>query len=375
MCLPGNVRNLLRFGGALLALSISIVLTSCQNDPRPVKVGFIGCLTGRSTDLGVAGRDGFMLAVREINDAGGLSGRPVVPVVADNALDDKMAGEAVQKMLDEKVDFVVGPMTSQMAVSMVPAMNAAKIPLISPTVSTNKLIGIDDYFFRVYYANSQAAEAMAEYIRSSGLERIVALYDTRNLAYTEDWVRIFQKSFTAAGGQVEAVSFSTGNDISFLDVVGSVRALKPDGLLVLANSIDTALICQQAAKLEMAIPKFATGWSYSGKLITYGGRSVEGLVVVQSVDFKKERSEVRHFLDLYRDVYFVDPSFPAAHAYDATRLGLEAMKMPGGELKDNILRVEKFPGILQDFSLDEHGDVVNPPIYFMKVDESVFHSL
>jgi branched-chain amino acid transport system substrate-binding protein len=173
------------------------------------------------------------------------------------------------------------------------------------------------------------------------------------------------------------VSFNAATVGSFYNLVSSIKDKSPDGLLILANSIDTALVCQQAMKLNLSIPKFATGWSYSGKLITYGGRSVEGLVIVQSADLKKDRQEVRRFMKTFRDRYYVDPTFPAVHAYDATRLGLHALKKQGADdgLKQKLLSVESFPGILQDFALDEYGDVVNPPIYFMKVDEAVFHSL
>lgn len=354
-----------------------MLFSSCQKSQPPIKVGFLGCLTGRSTDLGVAGRDGFLLAINEVNAAGGIDGRKIIPVVKDNALDPEKVKSAVRELLDEDVRFIVGPMASQMAITAVPAVNAARIPLISPTVSTNQLIGLDDYFFRVYYANSQATEAMADYIKKSGLKRVVALYDTRNLAYTEDWVRIFTKRFSAEGRQVEAVPFNAATAGSFCDLVSSVKDKNPDGLLILANSIDTALVCQQALKLNLSVPKFATGWSYSGKLITYGGKSVEGLVVVQSADLKLNRGKMQHFLGVFRDGYYTDPTFPSAHAYDATRLGLHALEKLGGEgdLKQKLLSVESFPGVLQDLSLDEYGDVVNPPIYFLQVDEAVFHSL
>ncbi len=354
-----------------------LLLSSCQKSEPPIKVGFLGCLTGRSTDLGVAGRDGFLLSINEVNAAGGIAGRKIIPVVRDDGLDPEKVKVVLRELLDEGVSFIVGPMTSQMAMTVVPEVKAAKIPLISPTVSTNQLIGLDDYFFRVYYANSQAAKAMADYVKTSGLKTVVALYDTRNLAYTEDWVRIFTERFSGDGRQVEAVPFNAATVGSFYDLVSLIKDKNPDGLLILANSIDTALVCQQAMKLNLLIPKFATGWSYSGKLITYGGKSVEGLVLVQSADLKKDRPELQRFLKAFRNGYFVDPTFPAVHAYDATRLGLHALEKlgVGGDLKQELLSIKSFPGILQDFALDEYGDVINPPIYFMKIDEAVFHSL
>jgi len=356
---------------------IALFSTGCERHKEPVKVGFIGCLTGRSIGLGAAGRDGFLLAVEEVNAAGGLSGHQLEPIIVDTGLDPEKAKRAASKLVAEQVAFAVGPMTSQIAVSIVPIMNDAKIPLVSPTVSTNKLIGIDDYFFRVYYANSQAAAAMAGHVSNLGLEKIAVLYDVENRAYTEDWLRVFSEDFADDRHSVIPVPFKTASAVLFYELVKSLLDDSPDGLLILANSIDTALICQQAAKLDLNIPKYATGWSFSGKLITYGGDSVEGLTVVQSVDFHKKRKEVGHFLKAHRTRFFDDPTFPAAHAYDATHLALRALKkkLQGEDMKKAMLGIHDFPGVLQDFSLDQYGDVVNPPIFFRKIDRSVFESL
>jgi branched-chain amino acid transport system substrate-binding protein len=369
-----QVQCSMKFWRLLFPLMALSVLVSCQKPAPPVKVGFIGCLTGRSADLGIAGRDGFLLAVREMNEAGGINGRKIVPVVKDNALDPEKAKQALQEILNEKVSFIVGPMTSQMAMTLTPAVNASAVPMISPTVSTNELIGIDDYFFRVYYANSQAAVAMANHVKQSGLKKIAVLYDTRNSAYTDDWVNTFSDSFITSSHSVERLPFNAATVGSFYEMVAGIKEMNPNGMLILANSIDTALICQQAYKLGMKIPKFATGWSYSGKLITYGGRSVEGLVVVQSVDMKTERRETARFLDAFWNAHYVDPTFPAVHAYDATRLGFMALSQTGDKenLKERLLSIKSFSGVQKDFSFDRFGDVVDPPIYFMKIDQSTF---
>ena len=363
--------------GAIILVAGLVVLTACQKKEEPLKVGFVGCLTGRSAGLGVAGRDGFLLAINEANASGGISGQQILPFIHDNASNTENSAQLARELIDERVSFVVGPMISQIALGLVPVLNEKEIPMISPTVSTNKLIGLDDYFFRVYYSNYQAAVRMADHIAKRRLKKIVALYDTSNRAYTEDWVQIFERSFAANGRKVLAVPFDTSKAISFYDLVASVVKENPDGLLILASSIDTALICQQAMKIKMMIPKFATGWSYSDNLINFGGNSVEGLTVVQSVNFREGREETRRFLAAYREAFLTEPTFPAVHAYDATRLALQALKTKeqGKSLKQSMLSIRDFPGILQDFSLDEYGDVINPAVYFMQIDHAAFHNI
>ena len=142
----------------LLALLVFLVpLQSGCKEPEPARIGFIGELTTRGAGLATSGRDGFLLAVEEINQQGGLDGQKVEFLVEDVGLHKETSLNAVRKLAEKQVSVMIGPMTSQTAVALVPEINRLQIPLISPTVSTNQLNGLDDYFFRVYYTNAQAA--------------------------------------------------------------------------------------------------------------------------------------------------------------------------------------------------------------------------
>ena len=144
----------------LLFLTISL-LTSCS-DPEPVRIGFLGELTTRASGLSISARDGFLLAIEEINARGGINNRPVEGIVQDTRMQNETALNALRKLAEQKVSVIIGPMTSQTAVAVVGEANRLEIPLISPTSSTNKLSGVDDYFFRVYYTNAQAAQLLAK---------------------------------------------------------------------------------------------------------------------------------------------------------------------------------------------------------------------
>ncbi|NIP49758.1 MAG: amino acid ABC transporter substrate-binding protein, partial [Gammaproteobacteria bacterium] len=103
----------------------------------------------------------FQLAIEEVNGNGGINGRLVEGNVRDVSMHKETALHAVRNLSAEKVSAIIGPMTSQTAVAILPEINRLKIPLISPTASTNQLSGQDDYFFRVYYTNAQAAQLLA----------------------------------------------------------------------------------------------------------------------------------------------------------------------------------------------------------------------
>ncbi len=151
-----------------MTLALMCALQSGCEEPKPVRIGFIGELTTRAAGLATSGRDGFLLAIEEVNARGGINGRQVEGLVVDARMHKETALHAIHKLADAQVSAIIGPMTSQTAVTIVPTINSLKIPLISPTASTNALSGIDDYFFRVYYTNAQAAQLLAKHLSAGG---------------------------------------------------------------------------------------------------------------------------------------------------------------------------------------------------------------
>ncbi|MFP3912631.1 MAG: ABC transporter substrate-binding protein [Desulfobacteraceae bacterium] len=76
---------------SLLWLCVAILVTAgslgCDREKEPIRLGFSGCLTGRLSDLGTSGRNGVILAVEQVNAAGGINGRPVELIVRDDRQD------------------------------------------------------------------------------------------------------------------------------------------------------------------------------------------------------------------------------------------------------------------------------------------------
>ena len=136
-----------------------------QNHP-PLVIGYLGGLTGRSADLGVAGRDGALLAVEEFNASGGVDGRRVRLAVEDDRLDQDAARDAFESLLRQGALCVIGPMTSSISVAVAPLALQSDTALISPTTSTDDLTGKRDHFFRLYPDNSGAATELARAVRN-----------------------------------------------------------------------------------------------------------------------------------------------------------------------------------------------------------------
>jgi branched-chain amino acid transport system substrate-binding protein len=215
----------------LLIIGVCLSVVSCSEEP-PLKIGFVGGLTGRVADLGVAGRDGVLLAVEDINQSGGIGGRKVELVVKDDRQDAGSAKQAIRELTKEDVVAIVGPMTSSMAVATQSLINAARIVTISPTVTTDQLSGQDDFFLRVTAPLSRKAKQLASHIVNKlKLKKIAVVYDVSNRAYTETWFNYFAGALQENGGQITvAEEFTSQPDVHFLQIAERILQTEPDGV-------------------------------------------------------------------------------------------------------------------------------------------------
>jgi hypothetical protein len=134
----------LRFGTLLVTLIISALLVACFSR-EPIRLGFLGGLSGRVADLGIGGRDGALLAIELRNASGGVGGRLLELIAEDDQQDTETAKRAVSRLINNKVVATIGPMTSAMAVATVPLANTTQRLM----VTTPDLVRMDDYFLRV----------------------------------------------------------------------------------------------------------------------------------------------------------------------------------------------------------------------------------
>lgn len=343
----------------LLFFFLAVVLPGCK-EKAPVKIGFSGCLTGRLSDLGVSGRNGTMLAIEEQNRRGGVQGRPIELIVKNDRHEPETAIRVDRELIAAGATAVIGHMTSSMSMAALPAANEAKLPLVSPTTSTNKLADIDDYLFRVVPANRHESNHLADYAREGlGLKAVGILYDLSNPVYTEGWQRNFTNRFEEKGGTVVfSGTFTSGDDAPYLALIQSLREAEPDGAVVIGGAIDTAMICQQLRKLGEDPPILAAGWSETTDLIRHGGSAVEGLFFSSMFDKKSRQPSYLAFVDRFRERFGGPPDFAAACAYEATRLLLKALESPLAEtdLKKAILAVGIFDGVQGPIRINRYGD-------------------
>jgi len=342
----------------LLGVAFSLAVGCSKNDP--IKIGFLGSITGKNADLGVAGRDASLLAVETINASGGINGRKVEIVVKDDAQSPETAIKAMTELAQEKVVAVVGPMGSAIAKAVIPVAEQAKLVLISPTSSSNELTGKDDYFFRVMEPNLLFARHLAETSIKLKIKRVAVIYDLQNKTYTVDIFQAFRDEFTRLGGTISAeVTYDSTTKPAFLPLVQQLKMNQGDGVMVLASSVDTINICQQIRKENQGVPILSGACGIAQRdLVQQAGKSTDNVIFTLPVNSQSTSPAFVAFREAYEKRFKDQPTFAAVLAYDAAQAlftGLKKNPDPA-RLKETLQGIASFPGLQGEIRLDKFGD-------------------
>ena len=344
-----------------IILALLCSASACSDD-KTIKIGLIAGLTGRVADLGIAGRDGVMLAVEEANSNGGVNGKYVELIIKDDKQDPVVCEKALVSMLEQDVSAIIGPMTSSMGMVVVPHINKHAIPTISPTVSTTELTGIDDYFFRIIPDISNVAVQTADYIyQKQSYRRLLVIRDQGNRAFTEPWFQTFKTRFETLGGvEVASVSYVSQDSFNFLELIQQVNVVEYDCLIILASALDTAMISQQLRKKDIVIPIIASEWASTEDILEYGGNAVEGIEILHSFDKNNQSAVFLSFSDRFKERFGYTGSFAAAYAYNAAKILLEALAKENSpeKIKSAILAGSPYDGVQRKIQFNKYGDVL-----------------
>ncbi|WP_371323421.1 ABC transporter substrate-binding protein [Dechloromonas sp. ZY10] len=359
-----------------LLLLLIAGLSACGRQ-EPLMIGLIAGLSDRGSDFGESVRNGVILAVEQQNAAGGINGRMLELVIRDDGQNREQAARAARELIALKPEIVIGPVTSSMATVVVPLMNEAGLTLISPTVAAPDFVGLDDQFFRVNRSTRTAAEHHAEILFGRGARRTALAYDTSNGPYSHTWVAAFRDKFTALGGQVSAaVAFASSAQTGFAGVIKEMLRSRPDALLFVASSLDTARLCQQARRLAPQLPLSSTEWAASGEfLVEMGGEAVEGLLIAHAYN-RNDNGAFETFRQAYRQRFQREYGSFSPLAFDTANIVFSALRkrQPGQTMKSALLGSGPYTGLQQEIRFDAWGDA-SRQVYFTEIRNGQFKQL
>ena len=189
-----------------------------------------------------------------ITSAGGIDGQPAELLVHDDEQNDAVARGRMAELFDAGVRLIVGPMTSSVAVAVVPLANQRGIPMVSPTSTTHELSGRDDAFFRVVPDAPTGAAQEAEHLVRQGTRRLATVVDLNNRAFSESWAKAAVRRLGELGGQTALeLTFASQPGVAYAELAQRAASSGADTVLLVTNAADAAV-----ARRCSAAPALAT---------------------------------------------------------------------------------------------------------------------
>ena len=260
----------------ILLLGLLSILYQPALAAEPIKIAAIFAKTG------IAGNDNapevqmVEWSVEELNNQGGLLGRPVELIILDNKSSPIGSSMAARKAVQLGVPAVIGAAWSSHSLQIAPILQQAKISMITGSSTNPKVTRIGNYIFRTCFIDSFQAQAMAQFAYTELGARTAIVLEIINEEYSLTLAELFSKSYQQYGGKVILKESYSNDAVDFVNLLKKVKTLHPDVVYVPGYERDSGLLIKQAASMEIQTTFLgADGWA--GPLIyNFGGNALEG---------------------------------------------------------------------------------------------------
>ena len=200
-----------------------------------VKIGINYELSGAVASYGEASVDGIMMAFDEINAAGGIDGKKIVPIKVDNKSDAaESTSLATRLMTKDGVVAILGPATSGNFMAAIPVSTSNKVPIISASATADKGVTMDasgkvnEYVFRLCFNDSFQGVTMANFAFDNLKKTKAVIIQDKSSDYADGLARNFIERFEAAGGKIVAKEGYVTKDKDFNSILTKIKALDFD---------------------------------------------------------------------------------------------------------------------------------------------------
>ena len=344
-------RLFLQTGAATIAISTAGGFAQASEPAgEPVYLGVSGPLTGPNAQYGAQWKQGFDLALDQINGSGGIKGRPLRYLFEDTQSDPKQTVAVAQKFVaDKRIVAELGDFASPASMAASPIYQRAGLVQFGLTNSHPDFTKTGDFIWSnsVSQADEQPLNA-AFAVKRLGFKRIAVLH------LNTDWGRTSKDHFVAAaknlGAEVVATEGYLPEEKDFRSTLVRVRDANPDSLFLVSYYADAALIVRAARQTGLAVPVAASSSIYSPKFVELGGDAAEGVFTAARFFPADPRPEVQTFVTSFKAKYGKEPDAFNAYAYDTMVLFgqvlREAPELDRGTVRDTLARVKDVPSVV-----------------------------
>ncbi len=325
------------------------------------KIGGILPLTGDAASYGIPLQQAALLAQKEINAQGGIGGRPIKFIWKDGRCEKNEAKMAAEQLVNqEKIDLLLGGACSSEFLNAAPLAQAKKIITFSSSATSPKISELGRYVFRTCPSDALAGKAAAGYaFEKWGAKTAAVVAEEKD--YTLSLKEVFKENFSKLGGKVVLDEvFATGTT-DFASTSAKIKNLAPEVVYILPQSPTPGVLLVKALKAQGVTAKILTAEVLLIRdAVTEQGQVLEGVTGIE-VLFDENRPKTKKFLELYKNEYQLEPTYPGfmSGMYDILYLVKEAYESGAknsDEMANWLYQLKNWEGAVGTLDFDEHGD-------------------
>ena len=332
-------------------------------------VGVNAELTGNVANYGKSMKSGFELAVEEVNKAGGINGKKIRVVEADNKSEPSESGNAATKIVTkDKVVAVIGPATSGCVAAEEPILSSNKVPLIAPCatapgITVDKSGKVKPFVFRACFIDPYQGEIMAKFASEDLKVKKVAILHDSSSDYSKGLTAVFTEKFKAAGGTITADEAYLAKDIDFKAALTKLKATNPDAIYIPGYYEEVAKIIKQAREIGLNVPLLGCdGWD-SPKLVEIAGKEATNKCYFSNAYTAEDKDPgVQKFISAYKAKFNKVPDVFAMEGYNAGLVLFNALKTAnsadGTKIAEALAKTKDLQVANGKFSYDEYHNPV-----------------
>ncbi len=334
------IRNNLLITATTVFLGSLMAVPNARAAAPAIRIGVIAEMTGDIPAVGASCKNAALMAIKEVNDGGGLevggARRKIELCIEDNAgKADQSASAAMKLITRQNVLAIIGPNASRYAIPAAEIAETSQTVLITPW-STNPKTTLDastglpkKYVFRACFIDSFQGRVVARFAFENLKAKTVAvLYDVAS-EYNKGVAEVFKANYTKLGGKIVASETYTTNDKDFSAQLTKIKSAAPDVVFLPNYYSEVPLQVQQAHRLGLQCVFIGSDSWGSADLLKLGGKDLEGYYFSTHYAADSAAPVATAFIANYKKTYGAVPDDVAALTYDAFGLLFMAIKNAG----------------------------------------------
>ena len=353
----------------LSLMTLAVFFAGYLHAQEVVKIGHVAPLSGAIAHLGKDNENGARLAIEELNAKGiSIGGKKVKfeLLAEDDAADPKQGTAAAQKLVDQKVNGVVGHLNSGTSIPASKIYSDAGVPQISPS-STNPKFTRQGYktTFRVVADDVHLGGTLGRYAIQKLSAKNIAVIDDRT-AYGQGVADEFEKAAKAAGGTIVGREFTTDKATDFTAILTTIKGKKPDVVFFGGMDAVAGPMIKQMKALGLNAKVMGGDGICTGELVKLSGETIADNQVYCAEAGGVEGPQEKILADFnakFKKRFNADVQIYAPYVYDAVNVLVDAMVKANSSDPAKYLPVlaktSGFKGVTGDIGFDEKGDIKN----------------